>query len=107
MSSAYPGIYKAVVVDNDDPLHSFRVVCQIPAVLGAANSNWCEPILPTLYNPRVGEVVWVQFADGDSSQPLYQSRVHVTKEIADPSLLDIADFSIPPTKFMNNQHYLY
>lgn len=110
MSSTYPGIYKGVVVDNQDPLHTYRVVAQVPAVLGNAYSNWCDPILPTIYAPRVGEVVWVQFADGDPAQPLYQSRVQVIGEMIDPGSMptfSIDDFSIDPTKMLNSQHYLY
>lgn len=115
MSDTYPGIYKAVVIDNDDPLHSYRILTRIPAVLGDADSNWCDPILPTLYKPRVGEIVWVQFADGDPGQPIYQSRVHVTSEMADPDvggssgtgIVVVGDFSITPRKMNNNLHYLY
>jgi hypothetical protein len=114
MSSApYLGTYKAVVVDNNDPQGSYRVICQIPQVLGDAHSNWCEPTVPTIFLPRIGEIVWVQFVDGDPAFPLYQSRVHVTKDIADPSIgsggvaSDVADFSITVRKMNNHTHYLY
>lgn len=100
MSDAHAlGIYKAVVVDNNDPLKSFRVVCKIPQVLGDALSNWCVPVVPTIFKPRIGEVVWVQFANGDTSAPMYQSRVHVTREMADP---DLQGDGVPrPTLFAN------
>lgn len=109
----YLGVYKGLVVDNDDPEFSWRIICQIPQVLGNAHSNWCNPLLPTLYMPRVGDTVWVQFADGDPSQPLYMSRVTVNSEMIDPDTLgqlgngDIPDFSIEVIKFKNDKHYLY
>lgn len=105
------GIYRSIVVDNDDPLHAYRVVCQVPQALGDAYSNWCEPLLPTLYTPRIGETVWVQFIDGDPTQPVYMSRVVVTSEMIDPTTTfpagSIADLSIEVIKFKNVQHYLY
>lgn len=110
--SEYVGIYRGIVVDNDDPEFRYRVICQVPQVLGDAHSNWCEPILPTLYTPRIGDVVWVQFVNGDPSTPLYQSRVIVTREQMEPGTLDltgndIADFSIVARKMKNTVHYLY
>jgi hypothetical protein len=110
--NTFTGIYKGIVVDNDDPLFHYRVICQIPQVLGDAHSNWCEPLLPTLYIPRVGETVWVQFGDGDPANPLYNSRVLVNAEMIEPGTLDtgnatIPDLSIEVIKFKNLQHYLY
>jgi hypothetical protein len=111
--NTYPGIYKGLVVDNDDPEFSYRIVCQVPQVLGDAHSNWCSPLLPTIFLPRVGETVWIQFADGDPSQPLYMSRVAVSSEmiepgvIPDPGMSDIPDLSLEVIKFKNKLHYLY
>lgn len=110
--TTYSGIYKGIVVDNDDPLLTYRVVCQIPQALGDALSNWCDPLIPTLYLPRVGDIVWVQFVDGDPAQPLYQSRAIVTRETMAPGTMvitgdDIPDFSLVVTKFFNSNHYLY
>ena len=80
MSDPRYGIHKGVVVDNNDPSNTGRVVVQVPSVFGDARSNWCEPTLPTVYTPRIGEVVWVQFVDGDLSKPIYASADAVTAE---------------------------
>ena len=110
--SDFSGIYRGVVIDNDDPEYQYRVITQIPQVLGDAPSNWCEPMLPTLYIPRIGDIVWVMFVNGDLTTPLYQSRVTVNREMMEPGTLnltgnDIADFSIVARKMKNNLHYIY
>lgn len=112
MSDTYFGTYKGIVVDNDDPDRSYRVVCNIPQVLGDAVSAWCEPMQPTLYTPRIGDIVWVQFVDGDPNQPLYQSRFVVTRETMEPGTMtitgaDIPDFSLIARKFKTASHSVY
>lgn len=79
--SDYLGIYKAVVVNNVDPLNQYRVQVQVPQVLGDAVSAWCEPVIPTQYTTPTGSVVYVQFLDGDLSQPVYASTAAVTAEM--------------------------
>jgi hypothetical protein len=100
MSDSYLGIYKGVVVDNNDPEFSMRVTCQVPQVLGEAVSNWCDPIQDTLFLPRTGDIVWVQFEDGDPARPLYQSRPVVNGE-------SIEDFSLDVIKFKDKDHRIY
>lgn len=79
--SDYLGIYQGSVLDSNDPEHRGRIKCLVPQVLGEAPSTWCEPMLPTIYSPPVGEIVWIQFIDGDNSRPIYQSRPVVTADV--------------------------
>lgn len=77
----YQGTYQGSVLDSNDPERRGRVKCLMPQVLGNAPSNWCEPMTPTIYNPPVGEIVWVQFIDGDITRPIYLSRPVVTSAV--------------------------
>lgn len=89
----YLGIYKGLVADNSDTENRGRVVVQIPAILGDTKSNWCEPIYPTVYRPKIGDVVWVQFANGDIAQPVYFSSDAVTAEKVVAGSLDAVSIS--------------
>ena len=74
----YHGMYRAIVMDNNDPERRARVRVQCPAVLGDYLSAWCEPCIPyatdyagDYYVPPVGEGIWVQFEDGDANKPIW------------------------------------
>lgn len=74
----YHGMYRAVVVDVNDPERRGRIRVQCPAVLGTFLSAWCEPCIPyatdyagDYYVPPVGEGIWVQFEDGDVNKPIW------------------------------------
>lgn len=71
MSSQILGMYKAIVLHNNDPRSSQRLLLRIPQVLGTAESEWAEPSDPTSVVPKPGETVWVQFAGGDVAKPVY------------------------------------
>lgn len=72
------GKYRALVVNNKDPENMARVKVMCPSVLGDYESAWCLPCVPIAYDdggmyyvPSVGEVVWVEFEEGNPSKPIY------------------------------------
>lgn len=78
MKEKYLGMYKAIVIDTNDPERRGRIRVQCPAVLGDYLSAWCEPCIPyatdyagDYYVPPVGEGIWVQFEEGDSDKPIW------------------------------------
>jgi uncharacterized protein involved in type VI secretion and phage assembly len=74
------GKYEGVVTDVTDPLEIGRVRAKVPAVLGETlDSGWALPCAPfgggkergMLFLPQVGDTVWVEFAGGDPSRPIW------------------------------------
>lgn len=74
------GKYEAVVTDVDDPLGIGRVRARVPAVLGEEQqSGWALPCVPfgggrdrgMLFLPEVGDTVWIEFAAGDPTRPIW------------------------------------
>ena len=67
----YPGVYRAIVMDNQDPNQSHRLLVQVPDVLGT-ESVWAiaSPALGSAPEiPAVGIGVWVQFDGGQADHP--------------------------------------
>ena len=74
----YYGKYRAVVLDNVDPLRLGRVQVQVPDVLGAGVGHWAMPCVPLAGHqsgvfllPQVGAPVWVEFEQGDAELPIW------------------------------------
>jgi uncharacterized protein involved in type VI secretion and phage assembly len=74
------GKYEAVVTRTDDPLEIGRLRARVPAVLGEhVESGWALPCMPFgggkdrgfLAVPEVGDTVWIEFATGDPSRPIW------------------------------------
>lgn len=74
------GKYEAVVTDAADPKKIGRIRVKVPAVLGEdVQSGWALPCAPAgggsdrgmLFLPQVGDTVWVEFAGGDVSRPIW------------------------------------
>jgi uncharacterized protein involved in type VI secretion and phage assembly len=74
------GKYEAVVTAVDDPLGVGRVRARVPAVLGRdGETGWALPCAPfgggadrgMLCLPEVGDTIWIEFAAGDVSRPLW------------------------------------
>jgi len=74
------GKYAGVVTDVEDPLEVGRIRARVPAVLGEeAKTGWALPCAPFgggrdrgfLMLPEVGDTVWMEFAAGDVSQPIW------------------------------------
>jgi hypothetical protein len=77
---AFYGKYEGVVTDNADPLKIGRLRAKVPAVLGEdVVSGWALPCAPFgggkdrgfLFVPEVGDTVWIEFAAGDPSRPIW------------------------------------
>lgn len=77
--SRFFGKYEGVVTDVDDPLGIGRIRARVPAVLGEEiESGWALPCAPFagsemgfFFLPQVGDTVWVEFAAGDPSRPIW------------------------------------
>ena len=72
------GKYRATVVDIADPTKSGKIKVQCPKVIGEGKSGWALPCLPfandtggTLFMPKVGDLVWVEFEEGDANKPIW------------------------------------
>jgi len=79
------GKYHGVVTSVDDPLKIGRLQAKVPAVLGEdVETGWALPCLPAggakdtglLFLPAVGATVWVEFAAGDVSQPIWSGTFY-------------------------------
>lgn len=68
------GIFRAVVVDIEDPMFLDRVRVRIPEVLGNTVTDWVWPKSAASnwsWKPIIGDHVWVEFENGDIDRPLY------------------------------------
>ena len=74
------GKYEGVVTDVDDPKKIGRIRAKVHAVLGEeVDSGWALPCVPAgggkergmLFLPQVGDTVWIEFAAGDVSRPVW------------------------------------
>ena len=74
------GKYEGVVTDVADPKKIGRIRAKVPAVLGEqVDSGWALPCVPAgggkehgmLFIPDVGDTVWIEFAAGDVSRPIW------------------------------------
>lgn len=76
--SEWYGKYRAIVTNNKDPEKMGRIKVRCPKVLGEYESAWCTPCVPSAFNdgglfyvPNNGEVVWVEFEEGNPSKPIW------------------------------------
>jgi hypothetical protein len=68
----YAGMYRAKVVDNVDPMMSNRLVVSVPEVAGTT-TMWATPSSSVAGGgaPNPGQIVWVQFENGDPTYPVW------------------------------------
>ena len=66
------GLYRAVVLDNLDPLGGMRLMIQCPEALGL-QAAWALPCLPPgpVTLPVSGAHVWILFEHGDRNYPVW------------------------------------
>lgn len=68
------GVYRAIVVDNNDPLGKDRLRLQIPQVLLEEETGWAWGVKQTGTDtllPPIGAGVFVMFEGGDPSFPVW------------------------------------
>ncbi len=72
------GIYRAVVISNEDPNNKMRVQVKIDAI-PEMGLLWAASVVPLKENdrirPTVGDLVWISFRDGDANQPLWLGKI--------------------------------
>jgi hypothetical protein len=68
----HPGLYRATVIDNIDPVQANRLQVSVPDV-PAVGDVWAtrSPSSGTESVPEVGATVWVQFEGGDLNHPVW------------------------------------
>lgn len=75
------GKYRATVAEVQDPDLGGKIKVKCPKVLGDSVSAWCMPC--TAYSsedvgfidiPNEGDLVWVEFEEGDADKPIYSGR---------------------------------
>jgi uncharacterized protein involved in type VI secretion and phage assembly len=72
------GKYRGTVHDRDDPEQLGRLRLKVPSLLGDAITGWAWPVAPyagaghgAFFVPQVGDLVWVEFAEGELEHPLW------------------------------------
>lgn len=80
LERTFYGKYEGVVSTVDDPLEIGRLRARVPAVLGEdVETGWAMPCVPfgggkdrgLLFLPEPGDTVWIEFAAGDVSRPIW------------------------------------
>lgn len=80
LEERFYGKYEGVVTKVDDPLNIGRLRAHVPAVLGEdVETGWALPCAPfgggkdrgMLFLPDVGDTVWIEFAAGEVSRPVW------------------------------------
>jgi hypothetical protein len=69
----YGGVYRAVVVESDDPAKLRRLQLRVPTVYGNAVTPWVSACVApgSRRQPKVGDGVWVLFKEGDPQRPVW------------------------------------
>jgi Type VI secretion system/phage-baseplate injector OB domain len=74
----YFGKYRAVCVNNLDPLSMARIQVSVPDVTGSTPTTWAMPCVPVggmsmgiVAVPPRGAGVWVEFEQGDPDYPIW------------------------------------
>lgn len=67
----FPGLYRARVVNSDDPQKANRLRLQVPQLMGSSSTPWAEAASSVVAVPNVGDLVWVSFHAGDLAYPIW------------------------------------
>jgi uncharacterized protein involved in type VI secretion and phage assembly len=72
------GKYRAMVLNNVDPMQQGRLQVQAPDVSGLLPSSWAMPCVPlagmqtgSFAMPPIGSGVWVEFEQGELDRPVW------------------------------------
>jgi hypothetical protein len=65
------GVYRAIVIDNKDPLDKKRLKLQIPQIFLTEITGWSWPGSSVFFIPVIGSTVWAMFEGGDPSFPVW------------------------------------
>jgi uncharacterized protein involved in type VI secretion and phage assembly len=72
------GKYRGLVEDRDDPEQLGRLKVRVPSLLADAVTGWAWPASPCaganvgfFFLPQVGDMVWVEFVEGDLEHPIW------------------------------------
>jgi uncharacterized protein involved in type VI secretion and phage assembly len=72
------GKYRAFVENRNDPKKLGRLKVKVPHLLGDVATGWAWPVVPYaganvgfFSIPAVGDMVWVEFLDGELDQPIW------------------------------------
>ena len=114
------GKWRGTVTNVDDPTKRGRVKLKIPAVLGTTvESHWAWPVpaygggngTGFFAMPEVGDLVWVEFEEGDKNRPIWQHGPwgkangdeklagHVQGDADDADLGLHGQGTVPPSQF--------
>jgi Type VI secretion system/phage-baseplate injector OB domain len=65
-----PGLYRATVISNQDPLAKQRLSIRLPT---ASSNVWAEACVPYQSHalPPAGTSVWIMFEGGDPAHPVW------------------------------------
>lgn len=74
----YFGLYRGIVVNDQDPENAMRLQVRIPAVWGE-NALFAEACLQAVETaiqlPPVGATVWIMFENGDPNHPVWMGKL--------------------------------
>lgn len=72
------GKFRAFVTNIKDPQFRGRIKVRCPKAYGESESPWCLPCTSStfdnggmFYIPRVDEMIWVEFEEGDTNYPIW------------------------------------
>jgi uncharacterized protein involved in type VI secretion and phage assembly len=78
MSEKYFGKYRAMVLNNIDPMQINRLLVQVPDVGGLFPSSWAMPCVPLagiqsgmVALPAINSGVWIEFEQGNPDYPVW------------------------------------
>jgi uncharacterized protein involved in type VI secretion and phage assembly len=74
----YWGKCRGIVADRNDPEQLGRLKLTVPSLFGEETTGWAAPASPFagadigfFFLPQVGDMVWVEFEEGDLDHPIW------------------------------------